>query len=199
MANSMQNITNKAFTNTSLFIWIRVRNKFTKTTRDVAANNQPLPGCWLWNSRHWTANEQFMIMPTVKIKIKDTLTLATSKKNICRWRERNISIRSHGILFSVVCCCCYFIRIVCGDQKKKWLKFLMSAHSSTRRVTQVPIQASCTSTLSIRHGAFYSAHTEQLSHNRAYYGSACGSTNSLYTHSWSVQISLQISGVIWTH
>jgi len=38
-------------------------------------------------------------MLAVKIKIKDTLTLATAKKNSCRWRERNILIRSHGILF----------------------------------------------------------------------------------------------------
>jgi len=52
---------------------------------------------------------------------------------------------------------------VCGDQKKKLLKFLMSTHSSTRGGnSSTNPQASCTSTLSMRHGAIYSAHTERV-------------------------------------
>jgi len=82
MANSMQNITNETFTDTSSLIWVRVGNKFAKSARDAAANNQPLPGCWFGNSRHQTANEQFSSKPAVEIKIMIPLTLATANKNL---------------------------------------------------------------------------------------------------------------------
>jgi hypothetical protein len=52
MANSMQNITNEIFMDALPFIWVRVWNKLTKkSTRDMAANNYPLPGYWFQNSR----------------------------------------------------------------------------------------------------------------------------------------------------
>jgi hypothetical protein len=102
-----------------------------------------------------------MTMPAVKIKIKDTLTLATAKKKYLQMEGKKYFDK---VTWHPFFCCLllllFYTYCICRDQGKKLLKFLMSAHSSTRGVTQVPIQASCTSTLSMRHSAFYSAHTE---------------------------------------
>jgi len=69
-----------------------------------------------------------MTMPAVKIKIKDTLTLATAKK---KYLQMEVKKYFDKVTWHLFFCCLllllFYTYCICGDQKKKWLKFLMSA------------------------------------------------------------------------